>query len=279
MFILSHLCGPFIGLALSAFLLLLGFPADGRLSGFTMLVCLFWAYPAALRLGVNYAVLSLVSIQHLILVVLWASHGYGGLTSPFLLWLAIVPLLAFLYSQPRVRLWMILLVMLALNVGLFAAVTHFLLPSPPADPDALGWLAAISLFAAWTYVAMMAVYFSRVLSSRNEMAQTVARRRASLTGLDQQATQLRQMRASKLASLARLASRCREPVNEMRSLSCEGRLNANAAPSLGRSDMLCIHDAATRLSAILASIDAFAADLPRANDPASNGTLSPTSAS
>jgi hypothetical protein len=98
MFAISHLCGPFIGLALSAFLFLLEFPADVRLGGFSVLVCLFWVYPVALALGARYRLLSLLSLQHLLLVVFWASHGYGGLTSPFLLWLAVVPLLASLYG-------------------------------------------------------------------------------------------------------------------------------------------------------------------------------------
>ncbi len=116
LFLLSHTFGPFIGFAICGFLILNGFPADYRLIGFAALVGLFWAYPFALRAGAQYRLMCLASLQHLALVILWASFGYGGFTSPILLWLVIVPLLAFLYLSPSYRLWFGLLGMLTLNV-------------------------------------------------------------------------------------------------------------------------------------------------------------------
>ncbi len=271
MFVLSHLCGPLIGLALSLFLMVLGFPIDWRLSGFTALVCLFWVYPAALAIGVPYRLLSLASLQHLTLVILWASHAYGGLTSPFLLWLAIVPLLAFLYSAPRIRLWLVLLLMLVLNTGLFAAVTLWLVPPPEVPQGALRWLAALSLLSASVYVWMMAGYFGRVLSSRNELAQEVARRRVLIAQLDRRATSLRHLRAAKTATLARLVHVCRQPVGEMLDNSHSGSPGADPASSSATSDLLCIEEAAKRLAAILARIEAFTGNLPRGGSNANAG--------
>ena len=95
-FVLSHITGPFIGLALCAFLLLLGFPADARLGGFTLLVCLFWAYPVALKMTGRYQPIAFISVQNLAFCVLWACYSYGGTASPFLPWILIFPLLAFL---------------------------------------------------------------------------------------------------------------------------------------------------------------------------------------
>jgi len=261
MFVLSHLCGPVIGLALSGFLLMLGFPADWRLGGFTAMICVFWAYPAALALGVPYPVLSLTSLQHLTLIILWAAHGYGGLTSPFLLWLAIVPLLAFLYSAPRVRLWLILLAMLVLNTSLFAAVALWLVPPPVVPLEALRWLAALSLICASAYVWMMAGYFGRVLNSRNEMAQEVARRRALVAQLDGRATDLRHMHAAKAATLARLVDQCREPVNEM---LADSRREPEPGSDGSSSDLLSIEEAAKRLAAMLGRVEAFTGDISRA---------------
>jgi hypothetical protein len=258
MFVLSHLCGPLIGLALSAFLLMLGFPLDWRLGGFTALVCLFWAYPGALAMGVSYPLLSLTSLQHLTLIILWAAHGYGGLTSPFLLWLAIVPLLAFLYSAPRIRLWLILLAMLVLNTGLFAAVALWVVPPPAVPLEALRWLAGVSLLSASAYVWMMAGYFARVLNSRNEMAQEVARRRVLVAQLDRRASDLRHLRAAKAATLARLVDRCREPVGEM--LAHSGREVEPDLASL-HPDLLSIEEAAKRLAAMLARVEVFTRDL------------------
>lgn len=258
MFVLSHLCGPVIGLALSGFLLMLGFPLDWRLVGFTALVCVFWAYPAALAMGVPYRMLSLASLQHLTLVILWAAHGYGGLTSPFLLWLAIVPLLGFLYLAPHIRLWLILLAMLVLNTSLFALVALWLVPPPVVAAETLRWLAALSLLSAAAYVWMMAGYFARVLNSRNEMAQEVARGRALVAQLDRRATDLRHMRAAKAATLARLVDRCREPVGAM---LADSRRETELGAGCPSSDLLSIAEAAERLAAMMERIEAFTGEL------------------
>jgi hypothetical protein len=262
MFVLSHLCGPFIGLALSAFLALLGFPLDYRLHGFIMLVCLFWCYPLALSRGAPYRLLSFASLQHLTFVILWASHGYGGVTSPFLLWLAIVPLLAFLYSPPGRRPWLILLAMLGLNIGLFGGVTLFVSLPPAADPHALRWLAALSLLCASAYVSMMAIYFGRVLSSRNEMAQEAAHRRALATELDRRATDLRHIRACRIASLSRLARGCRSPIGEIlsscRSAADEGAPDRSASDA---SDLSSIQEAARHLGELIDAVEEYSAAL------------------
>lgn len=267
MFVLSHLCGPFIGLVLSGFLLVLGFPTDARLGGFTALICLFWLYPVALAIGASYKVLSLASLQHLTLVIFWASHGYGGLTSPFLLWLAVVPLLTFLYSAPRLRLWMMLLVILALNSAAFAVIALFIAAPPPVDPEAIRWLAIVSLLAASAYVAMMAVYFGRVLSSRNEMAMEVAHRRATAVSLDRKQTQLRHLRAAKIASLSRLVRQCRTPVDDILD-NCGAELDGGAERSASNtSDLNNIFVAAARMRRLLEAADEYCAtlrDLPAA---------------
>ncbi|MGL1539749.1 hypothetical protein ACSTHW_23310, partial [Vibrio parahaemolyticus] len=36
-------------------------------------------------------------VQNLIFAILWGSFNYGGASSPFLMWLLVVPLLAFFY--------------------------------------------------------------------------------------------------------------------------------------------------------------------------------------
>ena len=257
-FVLSHFTGPFIGLGLCAFLLLLGFPADARLGGFTLLVCLYWAYPVALALGASYRAASLISLQHLVFLIFWASHGYGGLTSPFLLWLAIVPLLAFLYTAPRIRLGLTLLAMMGAATCLFALFARFVLPPPPADTEALRWLALVSLLSAAAYVAMMAVYFGRLLNSRNELARDVAHRRAVVTSLDRQATELRHMRAARIASLSRLARQCRAPLDEILE-DCGSELDGGAGADAGStaSDFDSIRIAAARLAELIGDADRF----------------------
>ena len=256
MFVLSHVYGPPIGLVLAAFLALLGFPLDYRLIVFTSLVCLFWGYPVALRRSAGYRALSLASLQHLTLVILWASHGYGGLASPFLLWLAMVPLLAFLYLVPSRRLWWALTTMLALNVAAFVGWSVFASPPPAVSPAALSWLAASSLICASVYVAMMALHFGRVLSSRNAMELEAARHRAEVTGLEQRRAHLQRIGAAKAASLARVGRECRAPVSEILS-RCQGGVTAETGIAIeyGESELRSIEEASRHLRDLIEIID------------------------
>jgi hypothetical protein len=254
MFAISHLCGPFIGLALSAFLFLLEFPADVRLGGFSVLVCLFWVYPVALALGARYRLLSLLSLQHLLLVVFWASHGYGGLTSPFLLWLAVVPLLASLYAAPGLRLWLALLAVLVIETALFVLVLLFVSAPTLIGADAQRWLALLSLLCASAYVSMMAIYFGGVLTSRNELAIEVARRRVTLVELDRRATELRQLNSARYASLARLERQCRDPIREMLS-GCDNKTYRQiGSAEQDSSDIASIRMATRRLRDLLDTV-------------------------
>jgi hypothetical protein len=261
MFVLSHLGGPFIGLALSAFLRLLGFPLDIYLGGFTALVCLFWAYPAALMAGASYRMLCLISLQHLTFVILWASYAYGGVASPFLLWLPLVPLLAFLYSTPRVRLWVGLLAILALNTGFFAVINSFAGHPQPSNPDALRWLALFSLLSASAYVSMMAIYFGRVLNSRNEVAAEVSHRRAHVMELDEHVNELRRIRAARIASLSRLARHCSGSVQDILA-NCGSELQATSdgRSAADPSDLESIRAAALRLHELVTRVDNFRLD-------------------
>lgn len=254
MFVLSHLCGPFIGLALSAFLFLLGFPLDNRLAGFGFLVCLFWCYPPALWAGASYNLLCVLSLQHLTLVIFWASHSYGGLTSPFLLWLAIVPLLAFLYLAPQIRVWVLLLATLVVNTGLFSIFSLLVFEPRRADPDVLRWLALLSLLSASAYVAMMATYFGRVLSSRNEIAHDVARRRATTAALEQRIVDLHRTHTAKLASLSRLARDCKRPVEIILS-SCPLEPYDDGRSAQHASELNSIRSAAMRIRDLMTKIE------------------------
>jgi signal transduction histidine kinase len=259
MFVLSHLCGPFIGLALTAFLALLGFPADYRMIGFTAFVLLFWGYPLALARGVDYRILSFGSLQHLTVVILWASHGYGGLTSPFLLWLAVVPLLAFLYLSPGRRLWLVLVTMLGVNVAAFIACSLLQEPPPPVELESLQWLALLSLLSASAYVSMMAIYLARVLSSRDEMEQEASRHRAVATRLDRVARHLRHVGAAKAASVARIGRECQSPLSEIVT-SCKSMLEEDEVDGDGSdtSDLQSIAEAARYLGALIEDVDQYA---------------------
>lgn len=254
MFLTSHLYGPLIGLALAVFLLLLGFPADYRLFGFTALVCLFWAYRFALGRA-PYVLLSLFSLQHLCFVIMWASHGYGGLGSPFLLWLAVVPLLAFLYLSPNVRLWAALTAMIAANAAGLWLVALFESP-PPVDEEALDWLALVSLVCAAVYVSMMALHFSRLINSRDAVEKEAARHRQAAAALDRLAADLRRMSAAKDATVARIGKEARAPLIEI-AAACEA-LRKTGGEGIGAADLRSIAEAVRYLQELVRDTERYA---------------------
>ncbi|TFI56872.1 HAMP domain-containing histidine kinase [Sphingomonas parva] len=234
MFVLSHLAGPLLGLSLCVFLLAAGFPHDYRLSGFAALVALFWVYPAALRATGRYRLLSLCSLEHLQLTILWATHAYGGLMSPFLLWLAVVPLLAFLYLSPSPRLWLALVAAMAANVALYLLVSTWLASPPAVGAADLSWLSVLSLACAAVYVGVMATNFGRVLSSRDAVERQAAAHQTAVAALEARLLRLREAGAAKSERLARLGEDATPPLAALQ--RCCQSLLAEEAERQGSAD-------------------------------------------
>ena len=258
MFVQSHLFGPLLGLILCLWLLLSGLPADYRLAGFAALVAGFWLYPLLLRATGRYRLLSLCSIQHLQLTILWASHCYGGLMSPFLLWLAVVPLLAFLYLSPSQRLWLGLVGGIGVNVALFVAVTLNL--PPPETPEAsLHSLSVVSIVCAAAYVALMAVNFGRILSSRSAIELEAADHEAAVAALSRRRSQLIEAGNAKSETLALLSREAGAPLADMQA---SGRLlleDADRKEEGDTTELRSIAEAARFLSDVVEDVDLYCA--------------------
>jgi signal transduction histidine kinase len=257
MFVASHFYGPFIGLAMAGFLLFLGFPLDYRIYGFVGLVCLFWIYPFALSGGASYRALCLCSLQHLALVIVWGSHGYGGLASPILLWLAVVPLLAFLYLSPTLRIWLVLAAIIALNAAGLVAVS-LIAPPPAAAPGALQWLALASVLCASIYVSLMATHFGRVLNSRVEIEQEAARQERTAAILARHTVDLRRTSADKAAIIAKVGDAAAAPLSHI-IVACQSlEREAESEPGQDASDRQSIVDAARYLSEVVRDVAQYA---------------------
>jgi signal transduction histidine kinase len=256
MFEVSHLYGPLIGLALCGWLAWLGFPLDYRLLGFSLLVCAFWLYPPLVRRTGRYRLLSLASLHQLMLVILWASHGYGGLASPFLLWLALVPLLGFLYLPPRLGLWGGLVVSLAAHLAGFVAVSIFVARPPPVPAVALQSLALLSVVCASAYVAMMAIYFGRVLTSRRELQQQAVSHRGVAAELARIAQETRRAGDDKLAMIRRLSTESAGPLASMQRSSAS--LLAADAAETDRQESRSVAEAVEYLRTLICDTERYA---------------------
>src|SRR4029077_20597802 len=120
-FLVSHILGPFIGSVVPITIFLLD-PAPGYdVAVLATSIIAFWAFPFILKAGVPYNPLALVSIENLIFCILWSCYFYGGVTSPTLAWVLVIPLLAFFYLGSSSKLRLIVLTMFAANLAFFSS--------------------------------------------------------------------------------------------------------------------------------------------------------------
>ena len=169
-FLVSHILGPFIGNVVPIALYVFD-PAPGyEVVVLAISIIAFWIFPFVLRAGVPYNPLALVSIQNLIFCILWGCYFYGGVTSPTLAWVLVIPLLAFFYLGSSKTLRLIVMTMFAANLAIF---TSFYLFGYPVKNDlpvaAMQGLGLVSTIAASIYVAMMALYYAKIQASQTEL--------------------------------------------------------------------------------------------------------------
>jgi signal transduction histidine kinase len=142
-------------------------------------IAAFWMYPIALSHIGGFKVLALASLQHLTLLILFASYHYGGLSSPFFFWLLVVPLFGFFYLGDDAGLRRAVITALIINVGLYVAIDllsgHEPERVPAAEMDTVYFL---SVLGAIIYVMMMALADNRLLMRQTALVQEAAVQRA-----------------------------------------------------------------------------------------------------
>ena len=214
MFLLSHLIGPVIGL--SAPLALFAFDPtpmiDILVLGASILA--FWAFPFLLRRELPYAPLVVLSILNLNFAIYWSCFHYGGMASPTLIWILIVPILSIFYIGGGTRMRYHLLGLSSLCFVLFLAAYVLLEPDPNDVPSsALVGLGATSTVATLCYVAVMAIYYAKIFDAGADLEAEVKRRREMAAELRRAAAEIDRAGAAKSAFLARMSHELRSPLN------------------------------------------------------------------
>ena len=214
MFLISHIFGPFIGntvpLALYVF---------DRDPGYPVLVLAlsissFWIFPFVLRAWKHYNVLALASIQNLNFCILWSCYFYGGVTSPTLPWVLTIPLLALFYigSEPKLRL--IALSMFAANFAAFGGIWFFGGEMPSRlDVAAREGLGLVSTIAASLYIAMMALFYARLLASQTELETAMQGHLQTAAELREAIEATERAGAARTEFLAKMSHELRTPLN------------------------------------------------------------------
>ena len=174
----------------------------------------FWIFPFLLRAGVRYDLLVISSVINLNFAILWSCYYNGGITSPTLAWLLIIPILSLFYIGGERRLQVHLLSLFALSFVIFLGAYGFFDPPLNDIPDiAMQALGLVSTSAALAYVATMAIYYARIFDAGVELESEVQRRREAMHELREAVATADRAGLMKAEFLARMSHELRTPLN------------------------------------------------------------------
>lgn len=186
-FVILHLVGPLFGLPICAALLTLDPGFDEVPLLFTAGVCLFWTLPFFARVNLGWA--AFLSVQLLTLVSLFGAFFYGGVNSPFSVWLIVAVLLSLLYLPQKL---VLCATVMAAQCVVFNAASQFWPYPTRLHQEELGFLFLASSFAAALYVSLIAAFYSRIKTEGSRLAQisvryddTARRARLAIVQLEQ----------------------------------------------------------------------------------------------
>lgn len=213
MFMLSHAFGPVLGNSLPAYLFVMDIVRDYRVGVFFLSITAFWIYPFLLRSTGKYRLLAFISVQNLAFCILWACYAFGGLLSPFLPWMLIIPLLSFLYLPSMGWIRNALLAQLVCNLAVLLFVCLGGVDLPAVNLHDLQVIGLVSMGAVAIYFAMMALYFAKMFNEQREFGRELNALVSSSDNLRNLTSAAELAGAAKAEFIASMSHELRTPLN------------------------------------------------------------------
>lgn len=245
MFLISHTMGPILGNTVPIALFLVD-PTPGLdILVLAASITTFWVFPFLLRRGWDYNALVITSVLNLNFCIYWSCYFNGGVLSPTLPWVLLIPILSFFYIGGNVRLQGKLMSIFAGAFGAFLLLYYTTNPPPNDVPQvALVALGGVSTVASLCYVATMAIYYARIFDAGVELENEVRRRRQATDKLRAAIVAADEAGLHKAEFLARMSHELRTPLNAVIGYSQILKEDAlESDDSQMREDVERIHDA------------------------------------